>query len=150
MGIPAVDLLQITTDRHRSVRLLSGALILVRLVQVPLMLRSSLESGCRSKRRQAGRSLGRLPRMQDPAANLFVRQSQLFYREVLVKKYNIVDYWDRYEFQGRRSTHNYGLYWFKDASHLDLTTETPCGEFAEAWGGHVSDPRACEYWLERA
>ncbi|KAF6820018.1 hypothetical protein CSOJ01_01086 [Colletotrichum sojae] len=51
------------------------------------------------------------------AAHLFVRRSQLFRQEVLAKKYCIVDYWDRYEFQGRGTSRR---------------------EFSEAWGGHVS------------
>ncbi|KAF6834321.1 mitochondrial dna helicase [Colletotrichum plurivorum] len=72
------------------------------------------------------------------AAHLFVRRSQLFRQEVLAKKYCIVDYWDRCEFQGRGSTHNHGLYWIKDAPSLDMTTEASRREFSEAWGGHVS------------
>jgi hypothetical protein len=40
---------------------------------------------------------------------------QTFKREVLYKKFDIVDEWNRYEWQGRGSTHNHGLYWIRNA-----------------------------------
>jgi ATP-dependent DNA helicase PIF1 len=41
------------------------------------------------------------------------RRYCLFRDIVLRKKLNMSDYWDRYEWQGRGSPHNHGLYWMK-------------------------------------
>ncbi|KAM4063187.1 ATP-dependent DNA helicase PIF1 [Hirsutella rhossiliensis] len=39
------------------------------------------------------------------------------------KKFNVTDYWDRYEWQGRGSPHNHGLYWMEDCPGTDMEDE---------------------------
>jgi hypothetical protein len=41
----------------------------------------------------------------------FYRRFQLFKRHVLKPKFNVVDSWDRFEYQARGSAHSHGLYW---------------------------------------
>jgi ATP-dependent DNA helicase PIF1 len=41
----------------------------------------------------------------------FYRRFQLFKRHILKPKFNVVDSWDRFEYQARGSAHNHGLYW---------------------------------------
>ncbi|KAJ9297950.1 hypothetical protein DTO271G3_4171 [Paecilomyces variotii] len=62
-----------------------------------------------------------------------------FRKEVLNKKFGIVNYWCRYEWQGCESTHNHGLYWLSTAPSPE-SANYPLGqdEFARWWGKHVS------------
>jgi ATP-dependent DNA helicase PIF1 len=45
----------------------------------------------------------------------FCRRFQLFKRDVLFPKFNLVDSLDRFEWQARGSAHNHGLYWCEGA-----------------------------------
>ncbi|KAF7137061.1 hypothetical protein CNMCM5793_006912 [Aspergillus hiratsukae] len=63
-----------------------------------------------------------------------------FKETVLYPKFTIVDEWNRYEWQGRGSTHNHGIYWVEGApesEELDLS-EPLRRHFAAYWGVHVS------------
>lgn len=44
------------------------------------------------------------------AAHHFFRRYNVFRDQVLIPKFNIIDHWDRYEWQTRGSSHNHGLY----------------------------------------
>ncbi|KAG7000331.1 hypothetical protein FocnCong_v013276 [Fusarium oxysporum f. sp. conglutinans] len=57
------------------------------------------------------------------AAFHFYRRYCLFRDIVLSKKFNITDYWDRYEWQGRGSPHNHGLYWMDSCPGTDMDDE---------------------------
>jgi ATP-dependent DNA helicase PIF1 len=41
----------------------------------------------------------------------FYRRLQVFTTQVLSEKFNVRDYWNRFEWQARGSSHNHGLYW---------------------------------------
>jgi ATP-dependent DNA helicase PIF1 len=43
-------------------------------------------------------------------AYYFVRRMHVFEQEVLRPKFNITNFWNRYKWQARGSTHNHGLY----------------------------------------
>ncbi|KAF1949334.1 hypothetical protein CC80DRAFT_510569 [Byssothecium circinans] len=58
-------------------------------------------------------------------------------------KFNLVDFWHRYEWQGHGSTHNYGLYYCGDAPHPDQylaqnATELKKRRLAKYWGYYIS------------
>lgn len=72
------------------------------------------------------------------AAWHFHLRYKVFREVVLVKKFNLEDWWDRYEWQGRGSSHNHGLNWFKGAPEPDMSTSEARAEFARIWGYHVS------------
>ncbi|EXU95902.1 AAA ATPase, helitron and PIF1-like helicase domain protein [Metarhizium robertsii] len=57
---------------------------------------------------------------------------------VLRKKFNVTDYWDRYEWQGRGSPHNHGLYWMKESPAADMEDEAARDIFARTWGFHIT------------
>ena len=76
----------------------------------------------------------------------FYRRFQLFKKHVLFPKFNIVDEWDRYEWQARGSAHNHGVYWCEG---VDLSNEVEKkiiqqeqDDWAKYWGIHV---RAINY-----
>ncbi|KAI8416687.1 hypothetical protein FOFC_03000 [Fusarium oxysporum] len=72
------------------------------------------------------------------AAFHFYRRYCLFRDIVLSKKFNITDYWDRYEWQGRGSPHNHGLYWMDSCPGTDMEDEAARDVFARTWGFHVT------------
>ncbi len=73
------------------------------------------------------------------AAWHFHARSKIFREVVLKQKFNLIDYWYRYEWQGRGSSHNHGLYWFENAPSIpDTTSEIEKNEFARLWGYHIS------------
>ncbi|EXU94986.1 PIF1-like helicase [Metarhizium robertsii] len=72
------------------------------------------------------------------AAFHFYRRYCFFRDIVLSKKFNITDYWDRYEWQGRGSPHNHGLYWMEDCPGVDMGDEAARGVFARTWGFHIT------------
>ncbi|CAA9956395.1 Helitron helicase domain protein [Pyrenophora teres f. maculata] len=70
----------------------------------------------------------------------FYRRLQVFSEEVFRDKFNMVDFWNRFEWQARGSTHNHGLWWSDgapDAAGLDLSEEAR-EAFAKFWGIHVT------------
>ncbi|EXU94892.1 PIF1-like helicase [Metarhizium robertsii] len=72
------------------------------------------------------------------AAFHFYRRYCFFRDIVLSKKFNITDYWDRYEWQGRGSPHNHGLYWMENCPGVDLGDEAARDVFARTWGFHIT------------
>jgi ATP-dependent DNA helicase PIF1 len=70
----------------------------------------------------------------------FYRRLQVFTDEVLKDKFNIIDHWNRFEWQARGSSHNHGLYWSNGAPDvLDLAISNAARKvFAEFWGIHVT------------
>jgi len=88
-----------------------------------------------------------LHRMRISVANLrdnphisafhFHRRQQLFVKLLLGGKFNLVEHWDRLEWQGRGSPHSHGLYWFLGAHLPDMSSEESRETFAKFWGIHV-------------
>ncbi|KAM5357383.1 hypothetical protein ACJZ2D_016323 [Fusarium nematophilum] len=72
------------------------------------------------------------------AAFHFYRRYTLFRDIVLSKKFSITDYWDRYEWQGRGSPHNHGLYWMDNCPGADMEDEAARDVFTRTWGFHVT------------
>ncbi|KAK4068341.1 hypothetical protein Purlil1_13812 [Purpureocillium lilacinum] len=72
------------------------------------------------------------------AAFHFHRRYCFFRDIVLRKKFNVTDYWDRYEWQGRGSPHNHGLYWMEEGPAADMEDEAARDVFARTWGFHIT------------
>ncbi|KAM4067367.1 Beta-ketoacyl synthase [Hirsutella rhossiliensis] len=72
------------------------------------------------------------------AAFHFHRRYCLFRDIVLRTKFNVTDYWGRYEWQGRGSPHNHGLYWMENGPVADMRDETARDHFARTWGFHIT------------
>ncbi|KAI8395030.1 hypothetical protein FOFC_21522 [Fusarium oxysporum] len=68
----------------------------------------------------------------------FYRRFGLFRDIVLKQKFNVTDYWNRYEWQGRGSSHCHGLFWMDGAPSVDLENEHLRKEFARIWRFHVT------------
>ncbi|KZT34517.1 hypothetical protein SISSUDRAFT_1065241 [Sistotremastrum suecicum HHB10207 ss-3] len=88
--------------------------------------------------RQRTKSLNENPAI---AAYYFSLRFELFFKEVLKPKFNIVDWWYRYEWQHRGSSHIHGFFWFKDAPNvdeLDMKKEEDIQTFVTYWNQHIS------------
>jgi hypothetical protein len=72
------------------------------------------------------------------AAWHFHSRNTLFRDIVLKKKSNLADFWSRYEWQGRGSSHSHGLYWFKGGPPPDMATPESREHFARIWSHHVT------------
>ncbi|KAG7413317.1 hypothetical protein Forpi1262_v017045 [Fusarium oxysporum f. sp. raphani] len=72
------------------------------------------------------------------AAWHFYRRFGLFRDIVLKQKFNMTDYWNRYEWQGRGSSHCHGLFWMDGAPSVDLENKHTRKEFVRIWGSHVT------------
>lgn len=72
------------------------------------------------------------------AAFHFHRRYCFFRDIVLRKKFNVTDYWDRYEWQGRGSPHNHGLYWMNEGPAADMEDDAARDMFARIWGFHIT------------
>jgi hypothetical protein len=69
----------------------------------------------------------------------FYRRFQLFKRYVLKPKFNVVDSWDRFEYQARGSAHSHGLYWCEGvpANEIEKLSQEQRDHFANFWGIHI-------------
>jgi hypothetical protein len=74
------------------------------------------------------------------AAYWFDFRYKTFKGEVLYKKFKVTDEWNRYEWQGRGSTHNHGTYWIEAAPSPEVEdiSETARQAFAQWWGVYIS------------
>jgi len=75
------------------------------------------------------------------AAYYFHRRWELFLHHVLKPKFNIVDFWYRYEWQHRGSSHVHAFFWLKDApkvEDLDLENAESIQQFIQFWDPLVS------------
>lgn len=72
------------------------------------------------------------------AAWHFHSRNKLFRKIVLAKKFNLADFWYRYEWQGRGSSHCHGLYWFDGSPDPDMSTSESRERFARIWGYHIT------------
>ncbi|KAM4067753.1 ATP-dependent DNA helicase PIF1 [Hirsutella rhossiliensis] len=72
------------------------------------------------------------------AAYHFHSRFTSFLKIVSMPKFNITDYWFRYEWQARGSTHVHGLYWVRDTPKPDMSTLEGKAEFARFWAPYVS------------
>ena len=57
---------------------------------------------------------------------------------VLKEKFNMEDFWSRYEWQGRGSSHSHGLFWFEGSPPSEMTDSAARLGFARIWGYHIS------------
>ncbi|KJZ68845.1 hypothetical protein HIM_11763 [Hirsutella minnesotensis 3608] len=72
------------------------------------------------------------------AAYHFHKRYTLLRTIVLKQKFNLTDFWGRYEWQGRGSSHHHGLYWLNGHPDLDPDNGQSREQFARIWGYHVS------------
>jgi ATP-dependent DNA helicase PIF1 len=75
----------------------------------------------------------------------FYRRLEVWLQEVLGPKFNIIDFWYRFEWQARGSTHSHGLFWMDGAPNAtDLTDQLDNidielkGELEQFWGQHIT------------
>jgi ATP-dependent DNA helicase PIF1 len=73
----------------------------------------------------------------------FQQRIELFKKHVLFPKYNIVDHWDRFEWQARGSTHSHGLYYCAETPNPDVelapnSSVFTVKRFAKYWDRHIS------------
>jgi ATP-dependent DNA helicase PIF1 len=69
-------------------------------------------------------------------AHHFHARFTAFRKHILEVKFNIVDFWYRYEWQSRGSVHCHGVYWCDGAPSPELHHDN-LQQFAEFWGVHV-------------
>ena len=72
------------------------------------------------------------------AAWHFHSRAQAFRNVVLKEKFNMEDFWSRYEWQGRGSSHSHGLFWFEGNPPSEMTDSAARLDFARIWGYHIS------------
>ncbi|KAM4067560.1 ATP-dependent DNA helicase PIF1 [Hirsutella rhossiliensis] len=84
------------------------------------------------------------------AAYHFHKRYTLFRTIVLKQKFNLTDFWGRYEWQGRGSSHHHGLYWLSGHPDLDPDNDQSREQFARIWGYHISavnpEPQRIQHW----
>jgi ATP-dependent DNA helicase PIF1 len=73
----------------------------------------------------------------------FDKRFELFKKHVIIPKFNVIDSWDRYEWQGRGSTHNHGLYYCSGAPDPDVElianrTDITVNRLAQYWGHYIT------------
>jgi ATP-dependent DNA helicase PIF1 len=72
------------------------------------------------------------------AAWHFHRRYELLFKHVIKPKFNVIEWWNRYEWQGRGSTHNHGVIWAAGAPVVDLEDAGSRQKWADDWGNVVS------------
>ena len=53
---------------------------------------------------------------------------------VLKEKFNMVDFWSRYEWQDRGSSHSHGLFWFEGSPPFKMTDSAARLDFLLEFG----------------
>jgi ATP-dependent DNA helicase PIF1 len=72
------------------------------------------------------------------AAWHFHSRAKAFRDVILKEKFNMTDFWYRYEWQGRGSSHLHGLFWFKNSPTSKMLDPVTRLDFARIWGYHIS------------
>src|SRR5882762_2734893 len=75
------------------------------------------------------------------AAYYFQKRWQVFFDEVIKLKFKIKDYWWRYEWQHRGSSHIHGFFWMEDAPSVDALNRDDAESvevFLHFWDQYVS------------
>jgi ATP-dependent DNA helicase PIF1 len=72
------------------------------------------------------------------AAYHFHRRFLAMMECIIKPKFKVTDWWNRYEFQGRGSSHNHGFMWTKDGPFLAVDDLESRRAFAQFWGVYVS------------
>jgi ATP-dependent DNA helicase PIF1 len=72
------------------------------------------------------------------AAYYFHRRVQLFLKHVLLKKFPSDDYWYRYEWQGRGSSHTHGFLWVNIAPIADMSSAESRVAFVNFWKNYIT------------
>jgi hypothetical protein len=52
---------------------------------------------------------------------------------VLKEKFNMEDFWSRYEWQGRGSSQSHGLFWFEGSPPSEMADSAARLDFAQIW-----------------
>lgn len=74
------------------------------------------------------------------AAYYFQKRWNVFFEHYIKPTFNVTDWWWRYEWQHRGSSHIHGFLWFRDAPQIDnLDTNNPADvqRFITFWDQHV-------------
>jgi hypothetical protein len=75
------------------------------------------------------------------ASYYFQKRFEIYFEHYIKVKFKVKDYWWRYEWQHRGSSHVHGFLWIKDAPSVDsLNTDNPVEmqEFIKFWDQHIS------------
>lgn len=81
------------------------------------------------------------------AATWFVKRFELFFKHVIKKIFHVEDFWYRFEWQSRGSTHVHGFLWIRDAPEPSMDTTELREEIVQWWSSRIfatnpSPPRA--------
>lgn len=72
------------------------------------------------------------------AAFHYYRRFNVFMNKVLIPKFKMDDWWNRYEWQSRGSTHNHGFAWLEIGPLEELLTELVREVFVRFWGIYIT------------
>jgi len=75
------------------------------------------------------------------AAYYFQKRWEVFFEEVIQKKFDVKDFWWRYEWQHRGSSHVHGFLWLKDAPSVDdfdRNNPEAVQNYINFWDQHIS------------
>jgi helitron helicase-like protein/uncharacterized protein DUF6570 len=72
------------------------------------------------------------------AAAWLKKRFEVFFKEVIKKKFNVTDHWYRFEWQQRGSGHIHGFLWLADAPKPSVATAEFRDALAQYWGVHVT------------
>jgi hypothetical protein len=72
------------------------------------------------------------------AAYHFHRRFLAIMECVIKPKFEVTDWWNRYEFQARASSHSHGFMWTKNGPVLVIADHLSRDAFVDFWGEHVS------------
>lgn len=72
------------------------------------------------------------------AAWHFVQRFRVFKSVFVKRKFGVVDFWNRVEWQGRGSSHSHGFLWLREAVPIDRESEEARQVFADYWGISVT------------
>src|ERR1700729_2228491 len=71
----------------------------------------------------------------------FKSDGRFFFEEVIQKKFEVTDFWWRYEWQHRGSSHVHGFLWLKNApsvDDLDRNNVEAVQNYINFWDQHIS------------
>jgi hypothetical protein len=72
------------------------------------------------------------------AAFHFYRRFELAFKLLIKPKFNVIEWWNRFEWQGRGSTHNHGIIWCAGGPTVDLEDSDSRRQWELDWGNVVS------------
>lgn len=69
---------------------------------------------------------------------------KIFFEKIFLKRYNIIDYWYRIEFQGRGSPHVHGVAWIKNGLRIEDLKPNSSKELVEKYRNFYDSILSCE------